>query len=107
VQEDGKTYTALINCSIGVNPNYQLYNNPDDPRIVEEYRSSYAKLRSLHVDIPLGSHPGMYTMAEKYARIGQKPNPFIDPQGYLYEIAINEQAMGLRLEEQRLAAEGH
>jgi metallo-beta-lactamase class B len=107
VQEDGKTYTALINCSIGVNPNYQLYQNADDPRIVDEYRSSYAKLRSLHVDVPLGSHPGMYNMEAKYARIGQKPNPFIDPQGYLYEIAINEQAMQLRLEEQRLAAEGH
>lgn len=40
-------------------------------------------------------------------RIGQTPNPFIDPDAYLYEIAINEQAMGLRLEEQWLAAGGN
>ncbi len=62
-------------------------------------------LRSLDIDIPLGSHPSMYNMAEKYERIGETPNPFIDREGYLYEIAINEQAMGLRLEEQRRAAE--
>ncbi|MDH3207174.1 MAG: subclass B3 metallo-beta-lactamase [Gemmatimonadota bacterium] len=104
VQESGRTYKALINCSIGVNPNYQLYQNPDRPTIVEEYRYSYAKLRSLDIDIPLGSHPGMYNLEEKFPRIGQTPNPFIDPEGYRYEIAINEQAMGLRLEEQRAAA---
>lgn len=107
LQEGGKTYTALINCSIGVNPNYQLYDNPDHPQIVEEYRSSYAKLRALHVDVPLGSHPSMYNMAEKHEHIGEMPNPFIDPEGYLYEIAINEQGMELRLQEQRQAAEGH
>jgi metallo-beta-lactamase class B len=104
VQENGRTYTALINCSIGVNPNYQLYQNPERPDIVADYRYSYEMLRSLDIDIPLGSHPGMYNLAEKYERLGETPNPFIDPEGYLYEIAINEQAMGLRLEEQRRAA---
>jgi metallo-beta-lactamase class B len=104
VEEGGETYTALINCSIGVNPNYQLYENPERPDIVDQYRYSYAKLRSLDIDVPLGSHPGMYGMQAKHARIGESPNPFIDPEGYLYEIAINEQAMQLRLEEQRRAA---
>ncbi len=105
VEENGRTYTALINCSIGVNPNYQLYQSADRPNIVGDYRYSYEMLRSLDIDIPLGSHPSMYNMADKYERIGETPNPFIDPEGYLYEIAINEQAMGLRLEEQRRAAE--
>ena len=105
VEENGRTYTALINCSIGVNPNYQLYQNPERPNIVDDYRYSYEMLRSLDIDIPLGSHPSMYNIDDKYDRIGETPNPFIDPEGYLYEIAINEQAMGLRLEEQRMAAE--
>jgi hypothetical protein len=48
----------------------------------------------------------MYKIDEKFPRIGESPNPFIDPEGFMYEIAINEQAMNLRLEEQRLAAEG-
>ena len=104
VNEISQDYKAVINCSVGVNPNYQLYNNPTNPTIVEQYRYSHRKLRSLAADVPLGSHPAMYNMNEKYARIGQSPNPFIDPAGYLYEIALNEQAMNLRLEEQRLKA---
>lgn len=82
---------------------YQLYQNPERPNIVDDYRYSYEMLRSL--DIPLGSHPSMYNIDDKYDRIGETPNPFIDPEGYPYEIAINEQAMGLRPEEQRMAAE--
>jgi metallo-beta-lactamase class B len=104
VKEGGKDYKVVINCSIGVNPNYQLYNNPDNPTIVDQYRYSHKKLRELAADVPLGSHPAMYRMAEKYPLIGQTPNPFIDPAGYLYEIALNEQAMNLRLEQQRQAA---
>jgi metallo-beta-lactamase class B len=107
VQEGGMNYKAVIICSLGINPNYQLYKNPDRPDIVDQYRASYAKLRALAADIPLGAHPAMYRMMEKYPLIGQTPNPFIDPAGYLYEIAINEQALNLRLEEQRLAAEGN
>ena len=104
VNEGGTDYKVVINCSIGVNPNYQLYNNPDNPTIVDQYRQSHTTLRALKADVPLGSHPAMYNMNEKYARIGQTPNPFIDPAGYLYEIALNEQAMNLRLEEQRIKA---
>jgi metallo-beta-lactamase class B len=104
VEEGGKPYQVVINCSIGVNPNYQLWNNPERPGIVEQYRASYARLRSLPADVPLGSHPAMYRMDEKYPRIGAATNPYIDPEGYLYEIALNEQAMTLRLEEQRRAA---
>ncbi len=106
VQDGGMSYKAVIICSIGINPNYQLYKNPERPDIVDQYRASHVKLRALAADIPLGSHPAMYRMMDKYPLIGQSPNPFIDPEGYLYEIAINEQAMNLRLEEQRMAAEG-
>lgn len=104
VSEGGQSYKVVIICSVGVNPNYQLYNNPDRPDIVDQYRASHATLRAIVADVPLGSHPAMYRMAEKYPLVGQAPNPYIDPEGYLYEIAINEQAMNLRLEEQRLAA---
>jgi metallo-beta-lactamase class B len=104
VEEGGQVYKVVIICSVGVNPNFQLYNNPDRPGIVDQYRQSHARLRALPADVPLGSHPAMYRMAEKYPRSGQVPNPYIDPEGYLYEIAINEQAMNLRLEQQRLAA---
>lgn len=104
VEEEGELHKVVINCSLGVNPNYQLWNNPERPDIVAQYEASYARMRSLAGDVPLGSHPAIYRMAEKYPLIGQGRNPFIDPEGFLYEIALNEQAMRLRLEEQRSAA---
>jgi metallo-beta-lactamase class B len=104
VMDAGISQKVVIICSVGVNPNYQLYNNPDNPGIVDQYRSSHALLRGIAATVPLGSHPSMFRMAEKYPLRERTPNPYIDPEGYLYEIAINEQAMNLRLEEQRQAA---
>jgi metallo-beta-lactamase class B len=99
-EEDGETYDVVIIGSVGMNPGYQLVNNPDRPTIVEEYRRAYERLRSLPVDVPLGSHPSMYRMAEKYPLIDSGPNPFIDPEGYIEELDLNESIFRLRLEEQ-------
>lgn len=108
IPEGGRTYDVVIIGSLGVNPGYQLVNNKDVPQIADEYMRSFKLLRSLPCDIPLGSHPAMYNMAEKYAKLGAKgsnaPNPFIDPEGYKKEIDINEQAFTLRRAEQLKAA---
>ncbi len=104
VSEGGKSYDVVIIGSMGVNPGYQLVNNKTVPDISDEYMRGFKVLRSLHCDIPLGSHPAMYNMAEKYARIGKGPNPFIDPEGYKREIDINETAFTLRRAEQLKAA---
>ena len=32
----------------------------------------------------------MYNMADKYERLGQSPNPYIDPEGYRAEIEAVE-----------------
>ena len=101
VQENGKPYNVVIICSMGVNPGYQLVNNKDNPLIAAEYMHTFKLMRSLPCDIPLGSHPAMYNMAEKYAMLGKSAtNPFIDPEGYKKEIDINEQAFTLRRDEQ-------
>jgi metallo-beta-lactamase class B len=106
VEEAGQRVKVVINCSIGVNPNFILWNNQDRPDIVEQYRYSHQKLRTLAADIPLGSHPAMFNMAEKYQLLGNTPtNPFIDPEGYMLEITINEKAMEFHLQQQRRAAE--
>jgi metallo-beta-lactamase class B len=104
VNEGSKSYDVVIIGSMGVNPGYQLVNNKDIPNISDEYMRGFKVLRSLHCDIPLGSHPAMYNMAEKYAKIGQDPNPFVDPAGYTREIDINETAFTLRRAEQLKAA---
>ncbi len=82
VEEDGESYDVVIIGSMGSNPRFQFVNNPDNPTIADEFKRGFRVLRSLSPDVPLGSHPAMYGMTEKYDRIGDGPNPFIDPDGY-------------------------
>jgi metallo-beta-lactamase class B len=102
-REGGRSYEVAVICSFGVNPGFQLVNNPAIPNQVEEYERSFKVARSLKVDVPLGSHPGMYDLAGKYARIGKGANPFIDPAGYTQEIDIEEAMFRAVLAEQRKA----
>jgi metallo-beta-lactamase class B len=106
VQENGKPLRVVIIGSLGVNPGFVLVNNKDVPQIVEEFERAFKVMRSLRADVPLGSHPGMYNMAEKYARIGKGPNPYIDPAGYKAELDLVEGVFRRTLDEQRKAAAG-
>jgi metallo-beta-lactamase class B len=99
-EENGQTYDVLIIGSVGMNPGYQLVGNTNRPTIIDEYSAAYRRLRSLPVDVPLGSHPSMYRMAEKFERIGSGTNPFIDPEGYIEELDLNESIFRQRLAEQ-------
>jgi hypothetical protein len=87
--------------SMGVNPGFQLVNNPEVPQIADEYTRGFKVLRGLNVDVPLGSHPAMFNMAEKYPRIGKGPNPYIDPAGYKAELDIVEGVFKSVVEQQR------
>lgn len=89
---------------MGSNPGFQFVNNPTNPTIAEQYLQGFAVLRSLSPDIPLASHPAMYGMAEKYERLGQEPNPYVDPEGYVAEIDAVETLFLDVLREQRAAA---
>jgi len=86
VQEDGRSYDVVIVGSMGSNPGFQFVNNPTNPTIADQYKRGFAVLRSLSPDIPLASHPAMYGMVEKHARLGGPTNPFVDPDGYLKEL---------------------
>jgi metallo-beta-lactamase class B len=104
VQDGGKSYDVVIIGSVGVNPGFKLVNNPDVPQIADEYMRSFKILRSLPCDVPLGSHPAMYNLAEKYEKVGKGPNPFIDPAGYKTELDIQEHAFLTVLADQKKAA---
>lgn len=105
VQDGGKTYDVVIIGSMGVNPGTRLMNNQTNPTIAEEYLQGFRVMRSLNVDVPLGSHPGMYGMADKHRRLttGRGPNPYIDPQGYKAEIDLVEATFKSVLEQQKAA----
>ena len=90
VEEGDETYNVVIVGSMGSNPGFQFVNNTSNPTIVDQYKKGFSVLSSLSVDIPLASHPAMYNMADKYKRLGQSPNPYIDPEGYRAEIEAVE-----------------
>ena len=107
VEEAGQSYLALIVCSFGVNPGYVLVDNPDYPEIADDYRATFAKARSLPVDVFLGSHGFWYDMERKLERAMTRaegdPNPFIDREGYLAHIDMQEQRFLEMLAEQEAA----
>jgi metallo-beta-lactamase class B len=108
VREGGKTYHALIVCSFGVNDGYVLVGNKDYPQIASDYVATFAKARSLPVDVFLGSHGSFYGLKEKYAALENRkpgePNPFVDHAGYLAHIAAQEKRFETMLHEQQQAA---
>jgi metallo-beta-lactamase class B len=100
VQDGGRPYDVLIIGSVGVNPGTNLVGNP---QLVAQYQQSLKFLRSAHVDVPLGSHPAMYNLAEKYPKIAAGgANPFIDPAGYAAELTIQETALQNELKRQQV-----
>jgi metallo-beta-lactamase class B len=107
VEENGQSYDVVIIGSMGSNPGFQFVNNPTNPTIADQYKQGFAVLRSLSPDIPLASHPAMYNMYAKYERIGQTPNPFIDPAGYTAELdAVEGLFRDVLAEQEREAAAG-
>jgi metallo-beta-lactamase class B len=103
--EGGTTYDVVIIGSLGVNPGFKLVNNTEVPRIADEFTHAFDVSRKLPCDVPLGSHPGMYNMAEKFARLGKGgPNPFIDPAGYRAELDLDEAMFRAVLAAQQKAA---
>ena len=104
-QENGKSYDVVIIGSFGTNPGFQLVNNADVPDIAGEFMRAFTVARSLPCDVPLGSHPAMYNLDEKYAKLAAGgPNPFIDPAGYTLEVDIAEAMFRAVLAEQQKAA---
>ena len=103
-QEGGKSYDVVIIGSFGTNPGFRLVNNKETPDIAGEFERAFKVARSLPCDVPLGSHPGMYNLEEKYAKLGKGgPNPFIDPDGYKLEVDIDEAMFRAVLAEQQRA----
>ena len=104
-QQGGKSYDVVIIGSLGTNPGFKLVNNGETPGIAEEFARAFRVSRALPCDVPLGSHPGMYGMQAKYAKLAPGgPNPFIDPEGYKLELDIDEAMFRAVLAEQQKAA---
>lgn len=78
VQEGGVAHTAFFFCSASVAAN-RLAPNPQYPGIVEDYRKTFARLKTIKADVYLAPHAEFFNLDAKRARIAPgKPNPFID-----------------------------
>ena len=51
------------------------------PGIVDDYRSTFAKVKAMRIDVLLGPHPEVYGMQDKRAQQikSETPNPFVKP----------------------------
>jgi metallo-beta-lactamase class B len=104
VTEGGKTYDVVIIGSPNVNLGYKLVNNDKYPQIAEDYERMWRVLKSLHCDIFLGAHGDYFGLVEKYPRMKDGVNPFIDPDGYKQYIDQKEQAFRVELAKQKAEA---
>ena len=78
VTDQGRARQALVFCSGSVALNRIGTANPQYPEIVANYRSTFAKMKALSVDIYLAPHSEMFDLPGKKARIrAGEPSPFI------------------------------
>ena len=84
-------------------PGVRLLDNPEYPAMAEDYERTFRVLKSLPCDVFLAPHGSQFGLAEKARRLsaGQKPNPFLDPEGYRAFVARGEEAFRRRLDLER------
>ena len=101
VDHNGKKLNAVIIGSPNVNPGYILVGNKTYPEIAADYEKTFARLKSLPVDLFLGAHGGYYGMEAKHQRLGDSTtNPFVDPAGYQAYVDDREKAFRAEWEKQ-------
>ncbi len=107
LHEGGKTYHALIECSLN-GQFLQYINNKDYPEIVDDFRATFKKMRTFPVDVWMSSHTIFYNMDQKYTKLKNQqpgdPNPFIDPEGYKAHLDQYEKIFETTLAKQQAQA---
>jgi metallo-beta-lactamase class B len=85
-KDGGKSYEALVFCSATVAAN-RITPPLQYPGIVEDYRKTFAKAKTMKVDVPLAPHPEFFDLLGKRERAGAPKNAFIDPAAFPVYIA--------------------
>ncbi len=76
----GGDHRALVFCSASVALN-RLAPDPQYPGIVDDYRTTFRRMKALEVDAWLAPHPEQFGLAEKLARRRDgATNPFVNPE---------------------------
>jgi metallo-beta-lactamase class B len=102
VNVGGKARDVVIIGGTAVNPGFKLVDNAQYPEIVSDYQRTFAVLKSLPCDIPLGAHGSYFDMEAKYQRLMKgDPAAFIDAAGYKEYVASAEKDFLGQLARQR------
>ena len=102
ITDAGKTYNVVILCGGGAPPKL-------DANLMDQFHKTFAWMKTVPCDIPLGSHTDHYNENEKYAEMMKNPNgpnPFIDPGGCAVEAGNWEAVVNYNWEKQQKAAAG-
>ncbi|HYD45571.1 MAG TPA: subclass B3 metallo-beta-lactamase [Phenylobacterium sp.] len=100
VVERDRPLNVVFYCSTTVAGN-RLVGNQAYPKIVADYRASFAKLKTLPADVFLPNHPQFADLAGKRRRVAQGgPNPFVDPDEMRRFVEASEEAFEAELAKQ-------
>ena len=106
VKEADKPHTAIFYCSTTVAAN-RLYPKEQYPSIIQDYRATFKKLKTLSADVFLSNHQGFFQLWEKRARQqAGGANPFIDPAELQTFVAKSAEEFEADLAKQRASADG-
>jgi metallo-beta-lactamase class B len=85
---------------------YQLIGKESYPGIAADFEKTFAVLKKLPCDIFLSDHGSFFGFEQKRQRLarGEKPNPFIDPDGYKRFVVQYENEFHQKLEAQKKGA---
>ena len=99
MDDDGKPLQVVFFSSSTLFDETPLRGNKDYPGIVEDFERSYAFWRSVPCDVFLAPHGDFFQLDDKRERAlrGERPNPFIDPEGWKRLIAVQESNFRRRL----------
>lgn len=101
----GDNYEVLVFCSATVAAN-RITSPVQYEGIVADYRSTFAKAKTMQVDIPLAPHPEFFGILQKAdkAKADKTQNYFIDPGAFQPYIARLEEAFETTLKQRTEAA---
>ena len=101
VMADGTRHTAIFFCSASVAFN-RLAPKPQYPGIVDDYRRTFAKFRTILADVFFAAHAELFDLQAKSAQLSAGgPNPFIDPDALKRTVAQFEADFEKELARQR------
>jgi metallo-beta-lactamase class B len=101
---DGAHHQVMFFCSISAG-SYPLTGKNALPHLVDSFRASFAKLKTMDADIFLAPHGGQFQLADKLAKAKPSaPNPFIDAGEFHRFLAQAEKDFDTELAKQKAAA---